>query len=92
MRIITWIKERYAVFLLLRAESLQASAGDLRVSADIYARRANKVRNELSPRRYELNRACARARRKAYAVGAKATAMENKARDFVFKHKLKGFV
>ncbi len=91
MRIVTWIKERHAVFLLLRAEHLQAVADNLRVSADIYARRANKIRNELSPHRYELNRACARVRHKAYAVGAKATAMENKARDFVFKHKLKGF-
>lgn len=91
MCVITWIKEQCAVFLLLRAERLRASAIDLRVSADIYANQVYNIREKLSPRRYELTRACARARHKAYAVGAKATAMENKARDFVFKHKLKGF-
>lgn len=91
MRIVTWIKEKYAVYLLLKADSLQARAGDFRVAAHIYATRANKVRNEVSAHRYNLIRACAKARRKAYTIGAKATATESKAHAFIQKHKLKGF-
>ena len=91
MCVVTWIKERYAVFLLLKAERLQAEADYLRRIAGVYADRAKQVWGELSPKRYELNKACARARHKAYAVEVKATAVENKARDFILKHKLKGF-
>lgn len=91
MRIVTWIKEKYAVYLLLKADSLQARAGDFRVAANIYATRANAVRNEISAHRYNLIRACAKARRKAYTLGALATATESKAHAFISKHKLKGF-
>ncbi|WP_404647804.1 hypothetical protein [Raoultella ornithinolytica] len=91
MSVVTWIKEKYAVYLILKADSLRARAGDFRVAAHIYATRANKVRDEVSAHRYNLNRACANARRKAYALGALATAAESKAHAFISKHKLKGF-
>ena len=91
MSVVTWIKEKYAVYLLLKAEDLQARAGDFRVEANIYAARANEVRNEISAHRYNLIRACAKARRKAYTIGAQATATESKAHAFIQKHKLKGF-
>ncbi|AZF88729.1 hypothetical protein [Klebsiella phage 1 TK-2018] len=91
MGVVTWVKEKYAVYLLLKAEALQARAGDFRVAANIYAARANGVRNEISAHRYNLIRACAKARRKAYTIGAKATATESKAHAFISKHKLKGF-
>lgn len=91
MGVVTWIKEKYAVYLLLKADSLQARAGDFRVAAHIYATRANKVRNEVSAHRYNLIRACAKARRKAYTLGALATSTESKAHAFISKHKLKGF-
>lgn len=77
--------------LLLKAESLQAYAGELRVDADTYAARANKVRNEISAHRYNLSRACAKARHRAHAIGALATAAESRAHAFISKHKLKGF-
>lgn len=91
MGVVTWIKEKYAVYLLLKADSLQARAGDFRIAAHIYATRANKVHNEVSAHRYNLNRACAKARRKADTLGALATAAESKAHEFISKHKLKGF-
>lgn len=92
MRIVTWIKERCAVFLLLRAERLQKRADDWRWAANSHAHRANLLGNEISSRRYYLNRQCAKSRRRAYTLGAEATSAEVKAHDFIHKHKLKGFV
>lgn len=37
------------------------------------------------------HRQCAKSRRRAYALGAEATATETKAHNFISKHKLKGF-
>ena len=91
MRVVTWIKERYAVFLLLRAERLQKRADDWRWAAHSHAHRANLLGNEISAQRYHLNRQCAKSRRRAYALGAEATAAEVKAHNFIYKHKLKGF-
>lgn len=91
MRIITWAKEQYAVFLLLRAQRLQKRADDWYWAANSYAQRANLLGNEISARRYHLNRQCAKSRRRAYTLGAEATATETKAHNFISKHKLKGF-
>lgn len=91
MRIITWAKEQYVVFLLLRAQRLQERANDWHWAANSYAQRANLLGNEISARRYHLNRQCAKSRRRAYALGAEATATETKAHNFISKHKLKGF-
>lgn len=79
MRIITWAKEQYAVFLLLRAQRLQKRANDWHWAANSHAHR------------YHLTRQCAKSRRRAYALGAEATATETKAHNFISKHKLKGF-
>ena len=91
MRVVAWIKERYAIFLLLRAERLQKRADDWRWAAHLHAHRANLLGNEISSRRYHLNRQCAKSRRRAYTLGAVATAAEIKAHNFIYKHKLKGF-
>ena len=91
MRVTAWIKERYAVFLLLRAERLQKRAEDWRRAANSYAHRANLLGNEISSHRYHLNLQCAKSRRRAYTLGAEATAAEVKAHNFICKHKLKGF-
>ena len=91
MRIITWIKEQYAVFLLLRAERLQKRANDWHWAASSHAHRASLLGTEISAQRYYLTRQCAKSRRRAYALGAEATATETKAHAFIQKHKLKGF-
>lgn len=91
MSVVTWIKEQYAVFLLLRAERLQKRADDWRWAANSHAYRASLLGNEISARRYHLNRQCAKSRRRAYTLGAEATAAEVKAHNFIYKHKLKGF-
>lgn len=91
MRIITWAKEQYAVFLLLRAQRLQKRANDWHWAAHSHAHRANLLGNEISAQRYHLNRQCAKSRRRAYTLGAEATAAEVKAHNFIYKHKLKGF-
>ena len=91
MRIITWAKEQYAVFLLLRAQRLQKRANDWHWAANSHAHRVSLLGNEISARRYHLTRQCAKSRRRAYALGAEATATETKAHNFISKHKLKGF-
>lgn len=91
MNIITWVKERYVVFLLLRAEHLQQRADDYRRAAYLYARRANLIGNKVNAHRYHLSRQCAKSSRRAYTLGAKAAATEVKAHNFIYKHKLKGF-
>lgn len=91
MHIITWVKERYVIFLLLRAERLQRRAYDWRWIAHNYARRANLLGNKISAYRYHLNHLCAKSRRRAYMLGVKASAAEVKAYNFIYKHKLKGF-
>lgn len=91
MRIVTWAKEQYAVFLLLRAQRLQKRADDWRWAANSHAHRASLLGPEISAQRYHLNRQCAKSRRRAYTLGAEATATETKAHNFISKHKLKGF-
>ncbi|XAQ48551.1 hypothetical protein KpIITR008_39 [Klebsiella phage KpIITR008] len=91
MRIFSWLKEQYAVHLLLRAERLWTRADYWRVTANNYAHKAHHVGSEVSAYRYKLAHDCARARRKAYTIGALAAAAENKACTFIAKHKLKGF-
>lgn len=91
MRIITWAKEQYAVFLLLRAQRLQKRANDWHWAANSHAHRASLLGTEISAQRYHLTRQCAKSRRRAYAMGAEATATEAKAHAFIQKHKLKGF-
>lgn len=91
MRIITWAKEQYAVFLLLRAQRLLKRADDWRWAANSHAHRASLLGPGISARRYHLNRQCAKSRRRAYTLGAEATATETKAHAFIQKHKLKGF-
>lgn len=91
MRIITWAKEQYAVFLLMRAQRLQKRADDWRWAANSHAHRASLLGPEISAQRYHLNRQCAKSRRRAYALGAEATSTEVKAHNFIQKHKLKGF-
>lgn len=91
MRIVTWVKEQYAVFLLLRAQRLQKRADDWRWAANSHAHRARLLGPEISAQRYHLNRQCAKSRRRAYTLGAEATATETKAHNFISKHKLKGF-
>lgn len=91
MNIITWVKERYVIFLLLRAEHLQQRADDYRRAAYLYAYRANLIDNKIHGHRYRLSRQCAKCSRRAYTLGAKAAAAEAKAHNFICKHKLKGF-
>ncbi|QEQ50418.1 hypothetical protein [Klebsiella phage vB_KpnP_IME337] len=91
MRIITWAKEQYAVFLLLRAQRLQKRANDWHWAANSHAHRASLLGTEISARRYHLTRQCAKSRRRAYVLGVEATATETKAHAFIQKHKLKGF-
>ena len=91
MRIITWAKEQYAVFLLLRAQRLQKRANDWHWAANSYAHRASLLGTEISAQRYHLTRQCAKSRRRAYALCAEATATETKSHNFISKHKLKGF-
>lgn len=91
MNIITWVKEQYAVFLFLHAQRLQKRADDWRWAANSHAHGASLLGPEISAQRYHLNRQCAKSRRRAYALGAEATATETKAHNFISKHKLKGF-
>ena len=92
MRIITWAKEQYAVFLLLRAQRLQKRANDYwRCAASYHAYRASLLGTEISAQRYYLTHQCAKSRRRAYALGAETTTTETKAHAFIQKHKLKGF-
>jgi len=91
MNIITWVKEQYAVFLLLRAQRLQKRADDWRWAANSHAHRASLLGPEISVQRYHLNRQRVKSLRRAYALGAEATATETKAHNFISKHKLKGF-
>ena len=91
MHIIIWAKEQYAVFLLLRAQNLQKRANDWYWAANSYAHRARLLGTEISAHRYHLSRQCAKSRRRAYTLGAEATATETKAYNFISKHKLKGF-
>lgn len=91
MNIITWVKEQYAVFLLLRAQRLQKRANDWHWAANSHAHGVSLLGNEISAHRYHLTRQCAKSRRRAYALGAEATATETKAHAFIQKHKLKGF-
>lgn len=91
MNIITWVKEQYAIFLLWRAQRLLMRADGWRWKAYSCARRANTLGPGISAQRYHLNHQCAKSRRRAYALGAEATATEIKAHNFISKHKLKGF-
>lgn len=91
MNIITWAKEQYAVFLLLRAQRLQKRADDWHRAANSHAHRASLLGNGVSAHRCHLTRQCAKSRRHAYVLGAEATATETKAHNFISKHKLKGF-
>ena len=91
MRIITWAKEQYAVFLLMRVQRLQKRANDWHWAANSQAHRVSLLGNEISAHRYHLTRQCAKSRRRAYTLGAEATASETKAHNFISKHKLKGF-
>ncbi|MHB5899992.1 hypothetical protein ACYCB1_24170 [Klebsiella pneumoniae] len=91
MNIVTWVKEQYAVFLLLRAQRLQKRANDWHWAANSHAHRASLLGTEISAHRYHLTRQCAKSRRRAYTLGAEATATETKAHAFIQKHKLKGF-
>ena len=91
MNIITWVKEQYAIFLLWRAQHLLMQADDWRWMANSHAHRANILGPGISVQRYHLNHQCAKSRRRAYTLGAKATATETKALNFISKHKLKGF-
>lgn len=91
MRVITWAKEQYAVFLLMRAQRLQKRANDWLWAANSYAHRASLLGTGISAHRYHLSLQCAKSRRRAYTLGAEATATETKAHNFISKHKLKGF-
>lgn len=91
MRIITWAKEQYVVFLLLRAQRLQKRAIVWHWAANSHAHRASLLGTQISAQRYHLTRQCAKSRRRAYALGAEATATEAKAHAVIQKHKLKGF-
>lgn len=91
MNIITWVKEQYAVFLLLRAQRLRKRANDWHWAANSHAHRVGLLGNEISAQRYHLNRQCTKSLRRAYALGAEATATETKAHNFISKRKLKGF-
>lgn len=60
MNIITWVKEQYAVFLLLHARRLQKRTDDWRWAANSHAHRASLLGPEISAQRYHLNRQCAK--------------------------------